>query len=592
MPSCLGCGCDRVIRLRGVSYTYPEGELPALRDVGLDVAEGEICAIVGANGAGKSTLAQVLAGFCPHFEGGELDGEVHVAGLDIASSRMEDIVPRVGLVLQNPFNQISGARFTVREEVAFGLENLGVPEREMGARVDEMLETLRIDHLASRSPYELSGGQQQLVALAAILVMRPRVVVLDEPTSQLDPAGTDLVFTALRALRDTDLTTVLIEHKLEQLEQYADSVVVLADGVVRAKGRPREVLAHDELEAWGVGGTRFSRAARELRTRGWWRPDVEIPVSLGDAVDAVRRLTGAAAVRPAAVEVGEPAAGEVRLDWPVTDDGGSADLEVTGLRFRYPSGVTALDGVDLTVAPGERVAVIGENGAGKTTLVKHLNGIFRPSDGQVLVGGWDTREHSVAQLAQRVAYLFQNPAEQLFARTVRREVEFGPRNLGYAQERVAELTDAALRALSLTRFADDHPYQLTQTEQKRVALACVLAMNTPVVILDEPTTGQDYRTMQTLRAVVGMLAKAGRTVIAVTHDMDFAAENFDRIVTMARGRVLADTPVADAFLDDAVLREAAVHPPQLTRLGRELGWVRPVLTVSDLVERVGAVADI
>jgi energy-coupling factor transport system ATP-binding protein len=273
-----------VIELADFSYAYPTGTRPALRSVRLTIPAGQLCGVVGPSGAGKSTLAHALAGFVPHALGGETAGRVVVGGRAVTETPLPELVRYVGLVLQNPFSQISGVKFTVREELAFGLENLGVPREEMVRRVDRVLADLRIEALAERSPYELSGGQQQLVALGSVLVMQPQVLVLDEPTSQLDPAGSRLVFDAVRALHQAGITVVLIEHKLERLAEIADRVLVLRDGEVALDGAPTTVLADPRLDSWGVGGTRYTAAARRARERGIWPEDRDLPVTLDAAV--------------------------------------------------------------------------------------------------------------------------------------------------------------------------------------------------------------------------------------------------------------------------------------------------------------------
>jgi energy-coupling factor transport system ATP-binding protein len=263
-------------------------------------------------------------------------------------------------------------------------------------------------------------------------------------------------------------------------------------------------------------------------------------------------------------------------------------IAIEDLVFRYPSGVTALDGVDLRIDPGETVAVIGQNGAGKTTLARHLNGIHRPTSGTVRLDGRDTAERSIASLSASVGYVFQNPAEQLFASTVRADVEFGPRNLGRGDEEARRLADRALEATGLTPFADHHPYHLSPADRKRVALAAVLAMDTPVVVLDEPTTGQDHAAVTRIARVVAALREEGRTVVAVSHDMDFVAENFARVVVMAQGRVIADGTPGEVFTRSADLERARVEPPQMLRLAAELGWARPATTVPEFLDALRA----
>ena len=273
-----------LIELEGVSYTYPTGGAPALTDIDLRVTEGEFVAVIGPNGAGKSTLCYTLAGFVPHFFKGDLQGRVQVAGVETTASTLNQWVLNVGLVFQNPFNQISGTKYTVYEEVAFGLENLGVPRNEIQARVDEALAINGIRDLADRSPYSLSGGQQQRVALTSILVMQPKVLVLDEPTSQMDPAGTREVFGLIRSLAERGITVVMAEHKIEWIAAFADRIVALQQGQIFMDGKPHAVLTSERLLGKGFAISRYTSAAREALMRGLWPADRALPVSLDEAV--------------------------------------------------------------------------------------------------------------------------------------------------------------------------------------------------------------------------------------------------------------------------------------------------------------------
>jgi energy-coupling factor transporter ATP-binding protein EcfA2 len=272
-----------IVEIEGLTYRYPHTDQPALRDLSLQIQEGEFVALVGANGAGKSTLCYALTGFVPHFFQGEMQGRVKVADLETPEHPLEDIVLVAGLVFQNPFNQISGAKFTVYEEVAFGLENLGVPPDEMRTRIDRALALAGITDLADRSPYALSGGQQQRVALASMLVMEPKLLVLDEPTSQLDPIGSREVFAVIHEMSRQGVTVVMAEHKLEWVATFADRVVALGEGQVIAAGPPREVLTSALLETHQVGQTRYTAVARHAQAAGLWPAEYPLPVTVDEA---------------------------------------------------------------------------------------------------------------------------------------------------------------------------------------------------------------------------------------------------------------------------------------------------------------------
>ncbi len=273
-----------LIEIHEVTYTYPTTESPALSNISLQVEQGEFLAIVGANEAGKSTLCYTLSGFVPHFFHGELEGAVQVAGLNLNESKLSDWVLNVGLVFQNPFNQISGAKFTVFEEIAFGLENLGIPRPEMIERVEHVMSRTGIRDLADRSPYSLSGGQQQKVALTSILVMEPKVIVLDEPTSQLDPIGAREVFQVIKEMSQSGITVVMAEHKIEWVAEFADRVIALNAGEILVQGTPQEVLTSPVLPEKGVGISRYTQVASQARFDGLWGHDNPLPVTLDQAI--------------------------------------------------------------------------------------------------------------------------------------------------------------------------------------------------------------------------------------------------------------------------------------------------------------------
>lgn len=277
-----------IVNLQNVTYKYPLTQTPVLQNINLQVSEGEFVAIIGPNGAGKSTLCYAIAGFVPHFFKGEISGTVEVAGVESGKSSLSEWVLNVGLAFQNPFNQISGAKYTVFEELAFGLENIGVPRDEMPARVEGAMRLTGISALADRPPYSLSGGQQQRVALASILVMQPKVLVLDEPTSQMDPVGTREVFAVIRTLAENGMTVILVEHKVEWIAEFADRVIALHDGKILLEGKPAEVLTSDALAEKGFGISRYTSTARAAKKMGLWKKE-NLPVTLDEAVEGFKK---------------------------------------------------------------------------------------------------------------------------------------------------------------------------------------------------------------------------------------------------------------------------------------------------------------
>ncbi len=552
-----------IIKLRDVMFTYAGATEPALRDITLTVPPGQICAIIGKAGAGKSTLCALCAGFVPHFFRGRLSGDVLVDGVSVADHPIAELVRHVALVGSNAFSQISGARFTVYDEVAFGLENLGVPRSEMIERVEWALRALGIEQLRDRSPYALSGGQQQRMVIAAALAMRPPVLALDEPTMQLDPPAMAELSAVLRSLSQRGITILVAEHRLEWIADVADRVVALDQGTIIADGAPADVLTDPRMCETGIGWPRPTRIAARARTEGRWAPERPLPITIADLVEGLygtaeeQSITpeGGAAGSPAISSENDPAS--VCSPTLLDDAAGSEPIVVLDeVAFTYPNGIEALRGVSLTVRRGERIALVGRNGAGKSTLVRHLNGLLRPSRGRALVGGVDTRTTTVARCARHVGIVFQDVRNQLFARTVREEVRFGPRNLGFAPDRIDALTEAAIDALELRDVIDEHPYDLPPARRRLVAIAAVLAMDPPLLALDEPTAGLDNAAIALLARLIADLAQHRRSVLIVSHDLDFCYETLDRVILLRDGQVALDTRFAGLdHAEAAVLRD-------------------------------------
>jgi energy-coupling factor transport system ATP-binding protein len=547
-----------IISVQHVTFTYAVGGAPALVDVSLEVADDQICAVVGRAGAGKSTLCALCAGFIPNFYQGTLAGHATIDGQNVVEKPVAELVRHVGLVGSNPFSQISGARFTVYEEIAFGLENLGLPREEIVERVEWAIDALQLGELRDRSPYALSGGQQQRLVLAATLAMRPPVLVLDEPTAQLDPPTTADLADLLRDLARKGTTILFAEHRLEWTAELAERVIVLDQGQIIAAGPPAEVLADPVLLEREIGRPRPAGFAERARAHGHWPAARPLPVTLEGLVEGLREgATDEATGRQGDGEAGRGGdrmterQGDGAMDntavapsppRPLAPSSTAGPIvEIADLHFRYPSGVEALRGVTLSIGAGQRIALLGRNGAGKSTLLRHMNGLLRPSAGRVAVAGADTRETTVAQCARHVGIVFQDIRNQLFARTVRDELRFGPRNLGYKSAEIEALVDRALDELGLTSMADQHPYDLPPALRRMVAIGAVLALNSDVLILDEPTAGLDNPSIATLTKLAHDLAAAGKTIIVVSHDLDFCFEALDRVVLVDEGRIALDT---------------------------------------------------
>jgi energy-coupling factor transporter ATP-binding protein EcfA2 len=513
------------VELAAARYRYVGASVVVLGPIDLRLEPRRVVGVAGANESGKSTLCLVAAGVAPVGIGGRLEGAVKIDGQATASLAPYELAQRCGLLFQHADTQLSHTTATVFEEVAFGPCHLGLAVDEVAERVWWAMAAVGLEALAPRDPLRLSGGQAQLVALASVLAMKPRYLILDEPTSELDPAGTVLVTDALaKVAAETGAGILLVEHKTEVLARIADEVIVLDAGRVALAGSAASVLADPRLESLGVRPP--ERPGR--RGRGPARP------------------TGRS-LEPERSAAGSPGSTVGRSTAPLSSVAPSIELEAVS--FAYPDGTEALRGVSLAIRPNERVAIVGQNGSGKSTLVRHLNGLLRPTGGRVLLDGSDIAPIHVAQLARRVGLAFQNPDRQLFAGRTAAEVAFGPRNLGLRGAELEERIAAALAAVGLEAEAATNPYDLGYSRRKLLALASVLAMGTPLLVLDEPTTGQDARGVARVRDVVARAAADGRTVIAITHDMSFAAESFERAIVMRDGRVVADGRPEEALAE-------------------------------------------
>ncbi len=562
------------ITVENLKYRYPHTKRLALDDLSFSVEKGEFVGIIGENGAGKSTLSQALIGLVPQFYKGAYGGKVFVDGLEAGKTPVSELCRKVGLVFQNPFNQLSGARDNVYEEVAFGMQNLGVERDEMKRRAEEALKLLDIWQYRDRNPFDLSGGQMQRVAIASILVMQPEVIILDEPTSQLDPRGSEEVFAAVDSLARSGITILMIEQKIEKLAAYCDRILLLHQGRQIAFDSPRKVFSLEKLEEMGVQPPAFTRICRAL---GKGFPDGTWPVTEEEAAGLLRSVRGAAC-----------GAGPGERTESVSPESGRKEelFRIRRLGFSYTEGTPVLEGLDLEL-DGRPTAVIGQNGAGKTTLVKLLKGLLRPVSGTISFRGEDTSQKTVAMLAGKIGYVFQNPDDQIFKYNVLDEVMFGPLNIGMNAERAQEEARKALEAVGLADRAGENPYDLELNERKMVAIASVLAMDTDVVILDEPTIAQDYSGRSIIAGVIRDLRARGKLVLAILHDMDFVAECFERVIVMAHGRILADGDAKSVFSMDEVLEEARLQKPFVTRLCSRLGYPELYLTADDFLQKNG-----
>jgi energy-coupling factor transport system ATP-binding protein len=551
-----------MIEFRDLSFTYWGQQRPALNHLSLKVDDGEFVLVAGASGSGKSSFCRCINGLIPHFHGGVLRGSVSVDGLDTSRQQPRDLAVRVSMVFQDPENQLIAA--DVERDVAFGLENQGVPVEDIGRRIGEVLELLGIAELRRRPIASLSGGQKQLAAMASALAVRPRVLVLDEPTSELDPASAERLLTAIAEVRRRlGIAVVLVEHRLERVVRYVDRILVLKEGSVVADGAPEDVLGTAGLEGAGLGLPPVARLAMELRRRGFRLGG--IPLDVREACRVLAPMLRGRRVPTFTAEVSRP---------------GESLVGVENVRFSYDGGSDVLRDVSHDVRAGWLLALMGRNGSGKTTLVKHYNGLLRPGLGRVMVEGRDAARVPVATLARSVGMVFQNPNDHLFADTVEDEILFTLKHLGAGVDESRGRLDEVLALFGLERYRGCYPRSLSGGERQRVALASVVAARPPVLVLDEPTRGLEHDRKTSLMLFLKDYAAQGHAVVLVTHDVETGAEHADWVLLLDEGRVAADGPA------DRVLAASEVFRPDICRLATtclDEGGDR-ILTVERLLE--------
>ena len=587
-----------LIEVKDLKYRYPGTTELALDGVSFTVEKGEFIGIAGENGAGKSSLSQALLGLIPQFYKGAYGGSVTVCGMDARSTPVSELCRHVGLVFQNPFNQLSGAKDTVYDEVGYGLQNLGFPPEEIRTRVESVLRCFGIWEYRDRNPFDLSGGQLQRVAICSVLAMNPDVLILDEPTSQLDPEGSEEVFHTVDELTKMGITIIMIEQKIEKLAGYCDRVLLMHQGHVVDYDTPRKIFSREDLYDLGVNPPAYTRFAR---ANALVFEDGTLPVTHAETLELVKasgadRATLIASLRgmtagvqmesavpQTAVEnsagmtdVAQPAgagaeavAAEVSASTSSNHASANATFQVKDLRFSYVKGREVLHGLNLAL-DHRPTAIIGQNGAGKTTLVRVLKGLLKPDSGEIRYQGENLETKTVAELASRVGYVFQNPDDQIFKYKVLEEVMFGPLNIGMSPQEAEASAHEALRMVGLDEKAGENPYDLELSDRKMVAIASVLAMNTDVIILDEPTIAQSWNGREKIREIIQAKAAEGKLVIAILHDMDFVANSFARVIAMAHGEILADGAPAEVFRNHPVLEKAALAAPPLYELLEEL----------------------
>ena len=518
------------LRAEAVSYRYPAADQDALREVNAYFGAGTSTAVMGAVQAGKSTLLRALAGVIRASESGEFAGRIRYGAADFADYRVQTLSRYIGLVLQDPASQVIGR--TVGEDVAFGPRNHLLARAEIKRRVAETLEVVGLGGFQARSTGELSGGELQRLAIAGVLAMGPEVLCLDEATAELDPDGAADLRRVVESLRQSGMTVIAAEHDPSAVLAEASTVVVLDEGRLAWQGAPAALFAdRDLVERFGIRPLPMS-----LLTRALVRERPELALTMPGESSSFTSVAETAEWLRATL----PAGARPPADGARSSSSAPPVIELEDLQFGYSPKAPVLHGIDLTIRAGEFVALVGANGAGKTTVAKHLNGLLRPTSGRVRICGHDISDRAPWQLAGQVGYVFQNPDHQIFCRSVAEEVGFALRTAGRPAAEVAARTREVLDFTGLSDVADQNPLTLSRGQRQLVAMASTLIAEPEILVIDEPTTGQDWRGVQAIMSLVDRLNRQGATIVMISHDPELIAHHAERVVRIDGGRVVAD----------------------------------------------------
>jgi energy-coupling factor transporter ATP-binding protein EcfA2 len=512
--------------IENLTFQYRRRSEPAIEKITFSVQPGQVMLIAGSSGCGKTTLMRCINGLIPHTYSGEMSGEIRIFGMPVTKMGLTDISQTIGTLLQDPERQILGSY--VMNEVAFGLESLGIQREEITPRVEKALERLGILHLRDRETFGTSGGEKQKIALAGVLAMEPKILLLDEPLASLDPVSAQEALQAFRQLADEGISVLIVEHRVEDVLSIHPDLVMYMD-----KGK----MAY-------LGKTDGLMEVVDYRT-------IKLPAQV--VVERARQDP------PPVFEPAVNSRSEVETEL----------VRFEGVHFRYhEDSPEVLKDLNFSVHSEDVIAILGHNGSGKTTMVKHALGLLKPYKGRVLLDGQDTRKMTVAQAAHTVGYVFQSPSQMLFAPTVREEISFGPKNLGFPVETIVQTVNWAIETVHMKDDVEMPPLALSFGQQKRISIAAILAMRSRILMMDEPTAGQDYWNYQAFMDAI-LQMPGFDAVIFITHDVDLAVIYANRILLVYCGEIVADGKPQEVLKDEKLLRSCRVLPTSLLKLNME-----------------------
>lgn len=544
---------DEIISINDLSFQYPRSDRLTLNNINLEVEKGEFIGLVGKSGCGKSTLLYHLTGIIPHAINGHLEGKVNVCGLDISKHEIPELATHVGMVFQNPEVQLFSV--TVEDEVAFIAENLNYPVEKIKKCLNFSLDAVGISDLRERYPFELSGGEKQRVAIASAISVKPEVLVLDEPTSELDSEGTEKVLEVIHQLNQAGMTIILAEHHLDEVAPYLDRLIVMDNGRIIADDIPQNIFKNRVFENIGLRPPQTVEIGLKLGA-------APLPLSVDDTLKIFKPFP--AKLLPMEV-VGQ-----------IAQTQGQKIVELKDLYFNHGD-KNVLNNINLSINKGEMVGLLGPNGSGKTTLAMLMVGLLKPDQGLVRVNNMDPQINK-GKLLQKIGFLFQNPEHQLFCDSVYSELVYG------LEREEGIVVDEIVQIMGLEKFKNKHPLTLSRGERQRVATATALVKKPEILIIDEPTTGQDWSRVRSFMNMVKKLNQDGVTVILITHDMRVAAEYCQRLVIIKDGSILLDGDTRSVFSQSDLLKKASLKLPPISQVSFKAGIIPPLLKLDEIRE--------
>lgn len=557
---------NKFLKISNLTYTYQGEDKPAISNINLEIDEGEFIVLMGPSGCGKSTLALCINGIIPNVLGGEFEGRIELEGLNTQEHEVYELSTKVGIVFQNPDSQL--CNLIVKDELSFGPENLLVEKSEILKSIGEYLNFVALSHKENSNIYELSGGEKQRIAIASVLTMYPKMVILDEPTSNLDPIGARGIIKVIKELnKKKNLTVLLIDHEVSSILYLADRLIILDEGIIMYDGNPRYILekyGDNIFKNIGVRIPKITQLAVRLNKKGF--KISPFPLTVKEAVKSI--------LKEKTIEVKEKE--KLYTESRVGSVEEKAEfviekiIDVKGLNFKYPNGTRAVKDVTFSINKGDMVALMGKNGSGKTTLGSLLIGLNKPDSGKGVIANLDINKSSINELSKKIGYVFQYPEHQFITSSCYDEIAFSLKSEKIKESEKKHRVEKVLELLELTEFTERNPFNLSMGQKRRLSIATMLVKDLEVLILDEPFTGQDGKNISKLMDIIQKINNNNLTILIITHDLHIASKYLNKVMLMDNGELVFYGKTFELYNFLEINKLRYINTPQIFRLSKLL----------------------